>query len=212
MLSNNKILLKILFISLIIISGCSKEKEKINAADELKKLESKEYLLQKVKNVLGNDVDFTVKGNFNNNGVFEVVAAKDVNNSELSGIKFYLLQLNGSNLTLTDSTKILEGSLKYSLTNKIKFPFFNFELIYYNSKDYYLGSGGGEQFSYIINFNDNEIYYAHLISVPKKVDTIFLSNNIKNEQIKNFFLSIAKKDFPNINVSSTDIKLDKNSF
>ncbi|PIW70448.1 MAG: hypothetical protein COW08_01750 [Ignavibacteriales bacterium CG12_big_fil_rev_8_21_14_0_65_30_8] len=212
MLSNNKILLKILFISLIIISACSKEKEKINAADELKKLESKEYLLQKVKNVLGNDVGFTVKGNFNNNGVFEVVAAKDVNNSELSGIKFYLLQLNGSNLTLTDSTKILEGSLKYSLTNKIKFPFFNFELIYYNSKDYYLGSGGGEQFSYIINFNDNEIYYAHLISVPKKVDTIFLSNNIKNEQIKNFFLSIAKKDFPNINVSSTDIKLDKNSF
>ena len=75
-----------------------------------------------------------------------------------------------------------------------------------------MGSGGGEQFSYIINFNDSEIYYAHLISVPKKVDTIFLSNNIKNEQIKNFFLSIAKKDFPNINVSSTDIKLDKNSF
>lgn len=212
MLSSKKIFLQILFIFLLIIGGCNKEKEKINTKEELKKLESKEYLLQKVRDVLGNEVGFTVKGNFNNTGVFEVVAAKDINNSELSGIQFYLLQLNGSDLTITDSTRILEGSLKYSLTNKIKFPFFNFELIYYNSKDYYMGSGGGEQFSYIINFNDNEIYYAHLISVPKKVDTIFLSNNISKEQIKNFFLSIAKKDFPNINVSSTDIILDKNSF
>lgn len=211
MLLNKYKLLVLIVITLIAFNGCSKKSDDVNTENEIKKYESKEYLLKKVREVLGNDVGFTVKGNFNNKGGLEIVAAKDINNSTTSGLQYYLLELKNTGLTITDTTKILEGSLTHSLTNKIKFPFYDYELIYYNSKDYYLGSRGGEQFSYIINFNDNEIYYAHIISIPNKKETIFLSKNISKKEIKNFFISLAKKDFPNIEVSATDIKLYQNN-
>jgi len=211
LLSNKNKLLVLIITFLFIFSGCSKKSERVNKESEIKKFESKEYLLQKVREVLGDEVGFAVKGNFNNKGQLEVVAAKDINNSTASGIQYFLMGLTGANLSITDSTKILDGSLSHSLTNKIKFPFFDYELIYYNSKDYYLGSRGGEQFSYIINFKDNEIYYSHIISIPERKETIFLSKNITRDEIKNFFISIAKKDFPSIQISSTDIKLDNNN-
>jgi len=211
LLNRNKLLI-LIFTTLFFFSGCGKKSEQVNKESEIKKFESKEYLLQKEREVLGDDVGFTVKGNFNNKGKLEVVAAKDINNSTASGIQYFLMGVTGADLSITDSTKILEGSLSHSLINKIKFPFFDYELIYYNSKDYYIGSRGGEQFSYIINFKDNEIYYSHIISIPKRKETIFLSKNITRDEIKNFFISIAMKDFPNIVVSSTDIKLDKNNF
>ncbi|MCH7972624.1 MAG: hypothetical protein IH949_01820 [Bacteroidetes bacterium] len=206
----NKYLFLLFFISFFILNGCNKKAEKVDTSILLKKYNSQVFLLKKVQEVLGKDVYFAVKGNFDNKNNLEIAAVKEINKIDTAGIQFFLLGLKETDLSVISSTKILRGSLTKSFTNKIKFPFFNYELLYYNSNDYYLGSGGGEQFSYIINFKENETYYSHLVSVSKKLGRIYISKNIKRKEIKNFFLSNAKRDFPNIKVSATDINIDDN--
>ena len=91
-----------------------------------------------------------------------------------SGVsRFYLLKLKGDDLVKISQTDLLQGSFKGSLCNKIKFPSFDHELIYYNSRDYFLGSGGGEIFSYIINFQENKTYYAHLVADENKPAVLY---------------------------------------
>lgn len=206
----NKYLFLLFFIFFFILNGCNKKTEKVDTNILLKKYNSQVFLLKKVQEVLGKDVYFAVKGNFDNKNNLEIAAVKEFNKIDTAGIQFFLLGLKETDLSVISSTKILRGSLTKSFTNKIKFPFFNYELLYYNSNDYYLGSGGGEQFSYIINFKENETYYSHLVSVSKKLGQIYISKNIKRKEIKNFFLSNAKRDFPNIKVSATDINIDDN--
>ena len=206
----NKYLFLLFFIFFFILNGCNKKTEKVDTNILLKKYNSQVFLLKKVQEVLGKDVYFAVKGNFDNKNNLEIAAVKEINKIDTAGIQFFLLGLKETDLSVISSTKILRGSLTKSFTNKIKFPFFNYELLYYNSNDYYIGSGGGEQFSYIINFKENETYYSHLVSVSKKLGQIYISKNIKRKEIKNFFLSNAKRDFPNIKVSATDINIDDN--
>jgi len=207
---NNKYLILLFFIPLFLINGCNKRSEKESKDDLLKKYNSKKFLLKKVHSVLGKDVKFAVKGNFKNDNNLEIAAVNETNNTDSAGIQFFLLELKNTKLVIISKTKILKGSLTKSLTNKIKFPFFNYELLYYNSNDYYLGSKGGEQFSYIINFKEDKTYYSHIISVTNKIEQIYISKNIKKNGIKNFFLGNAKRDFPNIKLSTTDLKLDEN--
>ena len=103
-------------------------------------------------------------------------------------------------------SRLLPGSFKGSLCDKIKFPSFDHELVYYNSKDFYLGSSGGEVFTYIINFQDQKAYKAHLISEGKSV-SLFISNNIDVPEIHNFFYSIFKRDYPNLKIVDKDVEL-----
>lgn len=193
------------------LNACSKKAKKEDINVLLKKYNSQEFLIEKVREVLGKNVSFAVKGNFDNKNNLEIAAAKEINETDTSGIQFFLLELKETELSVISSTKILRGSLTKSLTNKIKFPFFNYELLYYNSNNYYMGSRGGEQFSYIINFKENETYYSHVVSAPKKLAQIYISKNIKRKEIKNFFISNAKRDFPNIRVSVRDMNLDDNN-
>ncbi len=193
------------------LNACSKKAKKEDINVLLKKYNSQGFLIEKVREVLGKNVSFAVKGNFDNKNNLEIAAAKEINETDTSGIQFFLLELKETELSVISSTKVLRGSLTKSLTNKIKFPFFNYELLYYNSNNYYMGSRGGEQFSYIINFKENETYYSHVVSAPKKLAQIYISKNIKRKEIKNFFISNAKRDFPNIRVSVRDMNLDDNN-
>ncbi|HED08656.1 MAG TPA: hypothetical protein ENI57_11110 [Ignavibacteria bacterium] len=211
MLLNNKYLFLLFFIPLFMLNACSKKAKKEDINVLLKKYNSQGFLIEKVREVLGENVSFAVKGNFDNKNNLEIAAAKEINETDTSGIQFFLLELKETELSVISSTKVLRGSLTKSLTNKIKFPFFNYELLYYNSNNYYMGSRGGEQFSYIINFKENETYYSHVVSAPKKLAQIYISKNIKRKEIKNFFISNAKRDFPNIRVSVRDMNLDDNN-
>ena len=127
---------------MLFINGCDNKNGKDDINILLKKYDSKEFVIEKVQEILGKSAKFAVKGNFGNKTNIEIAAVKEINKIDTTGIQFFLLELKERKLTVILSTKVLRGSLTKSLTNKIKFPFFNYELIYYNSNDYYLGSRG----------------------------------------------------------------------
>lgn len=181
----------------MVITACS-DKEEDPAF--LENLDKPAFVLEQAKNVVGDDVKFAVKGNFLPDSAFEVGAASEFSNPSEWGIKFYLLTVVDGKLQKTFETELLDGSLKECLIDKIKMKGFNHELIYYNSKSYFFGSGGGEVYSYIIDLSAKEIYSAHLLS-ERNSNSLSLSANVENTPLKDFFVGLFKKDFPALSLS-----------
>lgn len=184
-------------------SGKKSNQENDQAVD----YENPQVVLQKAKEILGPFVSFAYKGRFDMDTVLEIAAGTETQTPKEWGIKFVLLKMVGDQLKVVFQTPLLNGSFKQCLVQKIKFPFFDHELIYYNSQDYFLGSGGGEVYSYLVNFNEKETYYAHLVTQPDKPISLYLSDNINIPQVKGFFISNFKRDYPSLKVISKDVAL-----
>src|SRR5690606_12417407 len=168
---------------------------------------NQDFVLEQAKKTLGDNVEFAYSGLFDSDSVLDVSAGTEIVNKDIWGIKFFLLKINNEKLETEYESDLLEGSFNECLIQKIKFPSFPYELIYYNSLDYYLGSGGGEVFSYIVDLNEKEIFYAHLIAEPDQPVSLFLSENITNNDVKNLFISNFKRDYPTLKVVTSDVDL-----
>ncbi len=207
-MSLNKITAYSILIILITLffASCGKKKSDL---EEFTKFNDPAYVLKSAKDVLGNDTKFAKKGSFDDQSTIEIAAGTEVNNTDNWGIKFYLLKLKDGELTKSYETNLLNGSFNGCLVNKIKLGNYDYELIYYNSQNYFLGSGGGEIFSYIIDFSKKQNYYAHLVIGQNGPITLFFSKNTDDiPEIKNFFIALFKKDYPKLKLISNDIKLD----
>ncbi len=207
LLLNNRNLFFTVILFSVIFYSCGGKKGGENEGNKKIDFENPQVVLQQAKNVSGNNVEFAYKGKFDDDSNIEIAAGLEVQNSKEWGIKFELLKMKDGTLKKTFESPLLNGSFRKCLFQKIKFPMFNYELVYYNSQDYYLGSQGGEIYSYIVNFKEGRIYYAHLISGPGRPISVFLSKNIDVPGIKNFFMSIFKKDFPSFTVVDKDFEL-----
>jgi hypothetical protein len=140
LLSNNLSgkFLPILFILLVIVS-CSDKNSKIPVIN----YQNKTQLLEIVKKHFDKNSNIAFGGIFDESGKQSVVVGREIENNSDWGIKFIQLEVVKNEFEVRFETKLLDGSFKQSLVDKIKFSSFDNELIYYNSRDYYMGSGGG---------------------------------------------------------------------
>lgn len=191
-------------VALLLIISCSDKSEKIPALN----YEDKKQMLRIAKKFFNENVSQAFGGVFNQNGKETIIAGIEENNKLEWGIKFYQLRLNDNKLDVVFETKLLNGSFKECLVDKIKFPMKDYELIYYNSQDYFMGSGGGEVISYIIDFDKKEIYYAHFVADPVIPPSLFISKNTQDKYIREFFYTYFKKDYPKLRIVDEDITLD----
>ncbi len=182
--------------------SCSGKKEKPKTSVDYN---NPKVVLEVAKKILGDDVNFAYRGSFDNQNKIEIVAGKEITKSDTTGISFYLIKQNDNGtFGVVYDSGLLNGSFNESLNKKIKFPGFNYELFYYNSQDYYLGSGGGEIFSYVIDFSKKQVYLAHLV-VDKKGINLFLSKNMDSPELRNFYISYFKKDYPDLKLTSYNV-------
>ncbi|MDR3626970.1 MAG: hypothetical protein P4L45_09065 [Ignavibacteriaceae bacterium] len=203
----NKKLLYTLFIIFPLLISCGEKKTSTTESSQKAEYENPQFVIQQAKNALGDNVKFAYKGKFNKDSIIEVSAGIELKKPKEWGIKFFLLKSDGNNLSTVYQTPLLNGSFNKCLVQKIKFPMFDYELVYYNSQGYFLGSGGGEVYSYLVNFNEGKTYYAHLVDEPGKPVSLFLSENIDINEIKSFFTSNFKRDYPSVKVVNKDIVL-----
>lgn len=203
MLSNKKIFVLIFLITIIFFS-CSEKKEKIPQID----FENKTQVLETVQKFYSKDYQIAISGLYDKIGKQYIVAGQEISNADDWGIKFVQLEKVDDEFRPIYETELLEGSFKESLVDKIRISSIDYDLMYYNSQGYYLGSGGGEVFSYIIDFENKEVYYAHLVAESEKSVSLFISDNITNKDVKNFFTFAFKKDYPNLVIVNDDIILE----
>jgi len=205
-LLSNKIFKYSLLVSIVVlVSSCGDKGD-----DDLPRIdfENKLQLMELSKKVIGNDVVSAFGGFFDDTPGKKIAAVIETDENIDWGIKFVLLELQKGRLETIYQSRILPGSHRESFLDKIKFPSFVYELLYYNSQAYFIGSGGGEIYSYIVDFGNKEIYYAHLINEARKPISLFISANTTNKDIKNFFIQIFRKDYPGLKLTDQDVSLE----
>jgi len=196
----------LIFILISVIPSCRNKEEKEQKPSF--SFNDSSMVTKETKKILGDDLKFILTGNFDKDSLQEIAAGIELTENNNWGIKFILLELADNQLKKTFESELLDGSFKGCLVKKIKFPKMNYDLIYYNSQDYFWGSGGGEVFSYLINFAENKTYYTHLFSESRKPAELFLSKNITDSEIRKFFISNFKKDYPDLKLASEDVSLE----
>lgn len=201
----NKLTRQILFFALIVgLFSCADKKEKIPVLD----FENKAQLLEVIKKHYNKDTQIAISGMFDETGKRFILVGWEINNSDEWGIKFSFLEQSGDDFISKYDTEVLDGSFKESLVDKIKFSSIDYDLVYFNSRGYFLGSGGGEVFSYIIDFENKQVYYAHLVVESENEISLFISDNTINKELINFFTVTFKKDYPGLKLVKDDIVVE----
>ncbi|RPI67719.1 MAG: hypothetical protein EHM47_15375 [Ignavibacteriales bacterium] len=193
MLLLNKFLSVVLIVLISFFISCGDNEEKKQAP--LKDFKDPAVQLKEAKSLLGEDAQMTFLGNFDKNKNEELIAASEINTKDEWGIKFTSIKLNNEKPEKVFETKLLEGFLEDSRLEKLNLSSKDYELLYYHSGDFFMGSGGGEVFSYVIDFEEEEVYYAHLVADNKKI-SLYISDNISDDEVKQLFLNTYKRDFP----------------
>ena len=188
-----------ILLTLLFLTGCGKKDSKpVNYND-----------MRAIKNLaaqlIDKEIKFVTSGNFSSEETISIVAGTEVSGKNQWGISFSLIEKIDDEFVVVYDTGLLEGSFNNSIVDKMKLSSFKGEMIYYNSKDFYLGTGGGDVFLYIINFSKKEIYYAHLIVQKSAGVLLYLSENIEDPMIRKFFIRYFKKDYNALRIIKSDL-------
>jgi len=199
---------KAIFILLIlfILSGCGEKKdvpEKRNSLTDFPPVELQKELNKQTKKNYG----FIISSRFINDTSNIIAAGEEISTKEDWGIRFDFYKLVSLKAKLIFSTSLLEGSLNDAIIKPVKLAGHKADLLLYHSGDYFLGTQGGEIFTYLIDAESKKIYYSHLAILHHKPVSLFISNNVKNEEIRQYIINLFKVDYPNLKIVSEDIKL-----
>jgi len=194
LLLNKTILHLVIIITLISIGGCKKSYE----PPPYNLFENDQLVLKTAKDLVGDNVSFTTSGYFESDTLKSIVAGVEISDKNEWGIKFYLISWTEGEFKIKYQTGLLNGSFVQCLVNKIKFSGFENELVYYNSKSYFLGNAGGDVYSHVIDLKKQKVYTAHLEVITEGRVSLDLSTNIDNPMLKNFFISYFRRDYPNL--------------
>ena len=194
MLSNKTIIQLLIIIPLLLIGGCKKSYE----PPPHNLFENEQLVLKTAKDLVGENVSFTTSGHFESDTLKSIVAGVEVSTKNEWGIKFYLISWSEGEFKIKYQTSVLNGSFVQCLVNKIKFSDFDNELIYYNSKSYFLGNASGDIYSHVIDMKKQKVYSAHLSVITEGRVSLDLSQNIDDPMLKTFFISYFRRDYPNL--------------
>lgn len=194
MLLNKTFYFAFIIILSFVVGGCKKS----NEPPPHNLFENDQLILKTAKDLVGGNTSFTSSGFFESDSMKSIVAGVEVSEKDFWGIKFYLISWVDGEFQIKYATELLDGSFVQCLVNKIKFSDFGTELIYYNSKSYFLGTAGGDVYSHIVNLKNLKVYSAHLSVVSEGRVSLELSENIDKPMIKNFFISYFRRDYPNL--------------
>lgn len=164
----------------------------------------------RIRKVLaGENVRFFESGSFQDTLSTAYAAGVEYSSKDQMGIRFYCFSpVQDGQYKKIFSSPLLNGSFESALVKKIKIATTDNELIYYNSQDYFMGSGGGEIFSYIIDAAKGKVYYAHFFTVPQKPVSLFISREVDRREIRDFFVRVFKKDYPDMKLVNKDYDLE----
>ena len=188
-----------IIILLLFLVGCGKKESKtVNYND-------KRAIKNLAAQLIDKEIQFIASGNFSSERTKSIVAGTEVSGKNRWGISFTLIEKVDDEFKEVYNTGLLEGSFDKCIVDKMKLSSFKGEMIYYNSRDFYLGTGGGDVFLYIINFFEKEIYYAHLIVQKSAGVLLYLSENIEDPMMRKFFIRYFKKDYSTLRIIKSDL-------
>lgn len=205
MLSLNKIKSLLLILPFFFLFTSCSESEKNSPLDQEDYLVDNQKLLQHLQEKFDPETKVALYSRFGNDSTNEIIAIKETKPSKTDKWGLKIQRLSKDSLIKKDEYFLPEMSTNGSLCTTQKIDSIPYDLFYYNSGNFYIGSSGGEVFAYLIDFTEKQIYYTHLVIKPEKPAVLFLSKNCEGKKTKDFFMNLFKFDYPELVTSQKDI-------
>lgn len=196
MLLNKTTIWSSILLLLIVAGGCKKSYE----PPPHNLFENEQLIEQTAKDLLGENISFTTSGYFETDSAKSIVAGKEISEKNQWGIKFYLISWVDGEFKVKYETGLLNGSFVQCIVNKFKFADIENEMVYYNSKNYFLGNASGDVYLHVIDLKKMKVYSAHLSVITEGKVSLDLTQNIDVPMIKTFFVSYFRRDYPNLRI------------
>lgn len=192
---------------LLVVIGCGSDSKNSSSPSE-DFLNDHQKLLAHLKKAYDPDTEVALYGRFDADSTKKIIAVKETKPSKTDkwGMKIQLLSVDS--LKKKSEVFLPEMSITESMCAVQKLSSYPYDLFYYNSGSFYLGSSGGEVFVYLIDFSKQATYYAHLVIEPEKSVRLFISKNSNEKEVSDFFLNLFKRDYPDLVVSLKDISIE----
>jgi len=205
---NKKIFVGIFFLFLFMFIGCDRDSKNPSIPIE-DYLSDNQKLLTHLKKNFDPQTEVALYSQFDADSNKEILVVKETKPSKTDkwGLKIQLLTVDS--LIKKDEVFLPEMSTTESICKTQRMDSSSsYDLFYYNSGSFYLGSSGGEIFAYLVDFPGKQIYYAHLIISPNKPAALFISKNCEERKVKDFYLNLFKLDRPELVVIQKDISIE----
>jgi len=201
---NKKLLAGIFFLLLSMLIGCDRDLKNPSTPIE-DSLSDNQKLLAHLKKNFDPLTEVALYSQFDIDSSKEILAIKEIKPSkpEKWGLKIQLLSKDS--LKKKDEVFLPEMSATESICTTQRLDSFSYDLFYYNSGSFYIGSSGGEIYAYLVDFPGKQIYYAHLVINPNKPAALFISKNCVEQKVTDFFMNLFKHDYSELVVVQKDI-------
>lgn len=192
----------------MIFNACNTKVEPTEEEKFIERISIPSNALEFINSKVEESEDFATVGYFLNTDSPQIASIKEIFSKNEWGIKFSLFNFTKDTVIFIRSSKTLDGSVKESEVTKVSIDSSGIEMLFYNSGDYFLGSGGGEVFAYLVDYKSDKIHYAHLVLIRNKSAQLFISPSTEDyPEVKNFFESFFRKDYEDLKISEKDIQL-----
>jgi hypothetical protein len=200
LLSNKNLALLALLI-ITFLAGCQKKTTE-EAPVNVRSFYNYEPLSKEVDSLLQKDESLILVGNFAGDTTQQAAALVYTNKKE-GKLSFNLIGIKNNKFEKRYESQPVDGSLKECKIEKINLPGISYDLFYYNSQIYFMGSSDGEVYAYIMDFMAKKIYYAHLVREPNKPVLLYISDG-NNKDIRKYFTDNFKKDYSTLKITAKD--------
>ncbi|MBE2279347.1 MAG: hypothetical protein IAE91_03060 [Ignavibacteriaceae bacterium] len=207
MLKTLKIAFPLAILSLLLFQACdNKNGNRFPISPEL--IENNSELVTYGKRIYGNSIATASRGYFRNMEEEDIVFGQEVMNKNDWGIKFILTELEGDTLSEVYSTQLLEGSLKKNSILTVSVNTLGRDLLYYDSRDFFLGNSGGEVFIYLFDFKSQIIYKGHLYILDDGIPNLFLNGYSRNNFADTIITEKMTAMFPELKKTQSDFRFE----
>lgn len=186
-----KLALKYLFISFLIICSfqCKKSSDNDNNKPNNNLLEmfnnfrDTSLIYLKLSEILKDNVFFADYDNYSN-ADSKLIIALSTKKQKIAeyGLKFSVLTIDSNNLVIKTQTDYFDGIKDMSEYGKTEIPGITKRFIYFDSKNSFIGSGGGEVYIYLFEPNSGEVF---------SLTTYFE----KNQEMNEFSQNLQKQEY-----------------
>lgn len=187
---------------ILLLTGCGLEKQPPQASlhENLKQGESARLFLQK-------SIDAEMKYGFYlpllANDTYRLCYLEEEDSFAEWGIRFVLAELQDTLPVKVYTSPVMDGSLKESAVRAVRLPGYTYDLLFYNSGSYFLGSGGGEIYSYLADFEENTFSPGFLEVNAEGRVTLSMPSDIP-EVMREFFVKEFRLNYPSLTVEEFD--------
>lgn len=184
----------LLFTALLLVSGCESEKPKPeDTLNEYLKQEGNARLF--LEKNLGLELRYGFYLPLTANDTYRFCYLEEEDSFAEWGIRFVLAELQDTLPVVIYTSPVFDGSLKESAVRPVRLPGYTYDLIFYNSGSYFLGSGGGEVYSYLADFEE-KTFTPCFLEVSGDGSVVLSFPGDAPEELRQFFIREFKKDYP----------------